>query len=329
MADVAERAGVSHQTVSRVLNGLPGVKPETLQRVLDAVDELGYRRNIAARMLASSRSRLVGVVTWGSSQFGPANVILGLEAAARKTPYRLSLVSVAEVTEPAFRAAVDQLLEQSAEALIVIVPHRSVLRTAQSLEIGIPTVVVEGDLSETPLTAGVDNTQGARLATRHLLDLGHETVVHLAGPGDWMEAIARRDGWRVELEAAGCRIPPLRWGGDWSARSGYETGRSLARETDVTAVFAANDQMALGYIHALHEAGRRVPEDVSVVGFDDLPEAQYFSPPLTTVRQHFPELGRRAMALVERVLDGEQQATVDLVETTLVVRGSTAPPAQG
>ena len=326
MADVAARAGVSHQTVSRVLNDMPGVRPETRDRVLAAIEELKYRRNFAARQLASTRSRTVGVVTWGSSQFGPANVLLALEAAARETEYRLSTVNVVSMSREAFRAAVDQLLERAAEALVVIVPHESILREAQSLGLDIPVVVVEGDLSETPLTAGVDNIQGARLATEHLLSLGHETVVHLSGPMGWAESHARRDGWRAELESQGRRVPPLRWGGDWSARSGYLTGRSLARESDVTAVFVANDQMALGLIRALREESRSVPEDVSVVGFDDLPEAQYFQPALTTVRQDFAELGRRVMSILERVLDGEDEPSVDLVPTTLVIRESTAAP---
>ena len=182
MADVAARAGVSHQTVSRVLNGMPGVRPETHDRVMAAVEELKYRRNFAARQLASARSSTLGVVTWGTSQFGPANVLLALEAAARDSHYRLATVSVLSMSREALRSAVDQLLEQAVEALVVIVPHESVLREAHSLGLDVPVVVVEGDLSETPLTAGVDNVQGARLATAHLLSLGHETVVHLSGP---------------------------------------------------------------------------------------------------------------------------------------------------
>jgi DNA-binding LacI/PurR family transcriptional regulator len=324
MADVAKRAGVSHQTVSRVLNGMPGVRPDTRDRVLEAVTDLGYRRNLAARLLASTRSQTVGVVTWGTSQFGPANVLLALEAAARRTPYRLETINVASMSTEAFRDAVDQLLERVVEAMIVIVPHETILREAQSLHLDIPTVVVEGDLSQVPLTVGVDNVQGARLATAHLLSLGHETVVHISGPMGWAEAHARRDGWRAELEEQGRRVPPLRWGGDWSASSGYLTGRSLAREPDVTAVFVANDQMALGFMRALREQGRRVPEDVSVVGFDDLPESQFFLPALTTVRQDFAELGRRAMNVLSRVLEGEQEPTADLVPTTLVVRESSA-----
>lgn len=326
MEEVAQLAGVSHQTVSRVLNDYAGVRPETRRRVMDAVEALGYRRNTAARLLASSRSKIVGVVTYGTAQYGPASVILGLQEAARPTPYDLTIVGVQEFTAESFRSAVDHLMERSVECLVLVVPHRSVLRWSRETDLGLPVVTVEGDLSGHPLTAGVDQLAGARMATEHLLGLGHETVVHLAGPQDWAEAVARRDGWRAELEQAGRSVPPLRWGGDWSARSGYETGRSLARESGVTAVFAANDQMALGLVHALREAGRRVPEDVSVVGFDDLPEAAYFAPPLTTVRQDFAELGRRAMGLVQRVLEGEQAASVPLVPPSLVVRASTEPP---
>jgi len=326
MADVAALAGVSHQTVSRVVNGDSAVRAETAQRVNHAIRELGYRRNIAARMLALTRSRTVGVVTWGSSLFGPSQVALGLEKAARSTDYRLSFVSIAETTHEAVQSAFDQLMELKPEAIVSIVPHETVLRIAQHIALDVPTVVLEGDLSRTPLTAGVDNVQGARLATRHLVDLGHTSVVHLAGAPGWNEALARIEGWRLELQDAGLEAPPLRWGGDWSAWSGYRAGITLARERDVTAVFAANDQIALGLCAALREQGRRVPDDVSIVGFDNLPESEFFAPPLTTIRQDFWELGRRAMVLVERVLAGEQNATVDLVPTTLVVRASTAPP---
>lgn len=326
MADVARIAGVSHQTVSRVLNDYPGIRPETRERVQAAIAELGYRRNTAARTLASTRSHIIGVIAYGTDQFGPANILIGLREAARATPYTLSITALTEVSDALFDEAVDRLIEQRVEALIVVVPHRAILRLARSLETQVPTLVLQGDLSATPRTAGLNQIEGARLATKHLLDLGHETVVHLAGPPDWLEAMARRDGWREVLEESGRPVPPLRWGGDWSARSGYLAGRLLAREPGVTAVFAANDQMALGLVAALREEGRRVPEDISVVGFDDIPEAAYFAPPLTTIRQDFGELGRRAMALVGRVLQGEPDASVPLVETSLVVRASTAPP---
>lgn len=326
MADVAAEARVSHQTVSRVVNRVPGVRPETAERVQAAITSLGYRPNQSARLLASTRSRMVGVATWGTSQFGPQQVLLALDSAARSAGYRLSLRTLHDLTERGTREGVEELLELGVEAVVLIVPHETVLRFAQEVDLGLPTVVVEGDLSQTPLTAGVDNVQGAQLATRHLLELGHHTVVHVAGPPGWSEAHARVEGWRAELQAWDRPVPPLRWGGDWTARSGYDAGVSLARDKAVTAVFCANDQMAMGVMAAMREAGRRVPEDVSVVGFDDLPESAFLAPPLTSIRQDFAELGRRTMGLVERVLAGEPEPSVDLVPTTLVVRASTAAP---
>src|SRR6478609_8292795 len=324
MADVAARAQVSHQTVSRVLNDPASVRAETAARVQEAIAELGYRRNQSARLLALKHSGLIGVAIWGTSQYGPQQVLLALDAAARKAGYRLAVSTLHELTERDTHEAVEELLQLGVEAVVLIVPRESALGV--EADHGIPMLVVEGDLSQVPLTAGVDNVQGGRLATRHLLELGHHTVVQVAGPPGWAEATARVEGWRRELEEWGRPVPPLRWGGDWSAQSGYAAGVSLARDPDVTAIFVANDQMAIGVVAALREASRRVPEDISVVGFDDLPEAAYLDPPLTSVHQDFPELGRRTMALLERVLAGEEQPTVDLVPTSLVVRASTAPP---
>ena len=255
MADVAQLAGVSHQTVSRVLNGLPGVRPATAERVNQAISELGYRPNLSARLLASSRSRMIGVVTYGTSQFGPQSILLGLESAARLSGYRLVTQTVEELSRAGVRAAVDALMELSVEAVVFIVPQETVVRDALDAEVGVPAVVVEGELTRMPLTAGVDNVRGAQLATAHLLDLGHHTVVHVAGPPGWNEAVARIDGWRRELVRRDRPVPLLRWAGDWSARSGFDAGVSLARDPDVTAVFVANDQMALGLISALRAGG--------------------------------------------------------------------------
>ena len=326
ITDVARRAGVSHQTVSRVLNDLAGVRPETAERVRAAVADLGYRRNLSARLLASNRSRYLGVAVFGAAEVGPQRLLLAFEEAANDAGYQVATRTVRTPSGAAVERAVEQLLELAVEAVVLVVPHQSVLRFADRVELAVPLVVVEGDLRRGPMTAAVDNVLGARLATRHLLELGHPTVVHLSGPPGWSEAAARVEGWRLELQAWGRPAPPLRWGGDWSARSGYAAGCSLARDPDVSAVFAANDQMAIGLLAALREAGRRLPEEVSVVGFDDLPEAPYLHPSLTTVRQDFPELGRRAMAVVERALAGEAGAG-ELVTPSLVVRSSSAPPA--
>jgi len=326
MEDVANVAGVSHQTVSRVLNDFPKIRPATRARVLAAIEELGYRRNTAARTLVTRRSGSIGVITADMNHFGPASIMLGLESASRAAGYSLSLAGLPEISATSLRQAVDRVLDQAVEAVVIIVAHQAALALAQSLHIAVPLVLVEGDLSATPLTAGVDQIAGARLATNHLLDLGHRSVVHLPGPADWLEAVARREGWRMSLEERGAPVPELMVEGDWTSRSGYQASRAMLAQSRPTAVFAANDQMALGLLRALHEAGLRVPQDVSVVGFDDVPESGYFTPPLTTVRQDFPELGRRIMALVLRVLAGELNASEPLVEPLLVIRSSTAAP---
>jgi DNA-binding LacI/PurR family transcriptional regulator len=328
MEDVASVAGVSHQTVSRVLNDFPAIRPETRARVLAAIEELGYRRNTAARALVTRRSGRIGVITADMNHFGPASIMLGLESASRAAGYALSLAGLPEISATALSQAVDRVLDQGVEAVVIIVAHQEALRLAQSLHIDVPLVVVEGDLSATPLTAGVDQIAGARLAINHLLDLGHRSVVHLPGPADWLEAAARREGWRLALEERGAAVPELMVEGDWTSRSGHQSGRTMLARSTPTAVFAANDQMALGLLLAIHEAGLRVPEDVSVVGFDDVPESGYYSPPLTTVRQDFPELGKRVMSLVLRVLAGELNASEPLVQPQLIVRSSTAVPSR-
>jgi DNA-binding LacI/PurR family transcriptional regulator len=188
-------------------------------------------------------------------------------------------------------------------------------------------VVLESPLDDsTPLVTG-DSRTGARKATEHLLALGHATVWHIAGPAGWTSADHRLTSWRATLRAAGAAVPdPLV--GDWSADSGYDLGRRLARRPEVTAVFASNDQMALGLLHALHESGRSVPGDVSVVGYDDIPEAAHFLPPLTTVRTDFSEIGTRSLRLLLDRIDGpgERPRADTLVPVDLVTRASSGPP---
>jgi DNA-binding LacI/PurR family transcriptional regulator len=187
-------------------------------------------------------------------------------------------------------------------------------------------VAVEAGPDEAIPVVAVDQFAGAMAATRHLLELGHRTVWHVAGPADFLEARQRIDGWAAAIEEAGADAPPL-LSGDWSPRSGYELGRRLATVRDVTAIFAANDQMALGILRALHEAGRSVPREVSIVGFDDIPEAQFFTPPLTTVRQDFNEMGRQSlMLLLGEIAAPRRSGSRVVVEAELRIRESTAPP---
>jgi len=326
MTDVAHRAGVSHQTVSRVLNGHPNVTDQTRTRVREAVLELGYRPNTAARALVTGRTQVLGIVGTGSTLHGPVSTLYGVEAAARAAGYTVSVASAPSIDADAVLAAVDRLQRQCVDGVVVIAPLRSGADRLDEIAGQLPLVVVEGSPEGALEVVAVNQADGARAATQHLLDLGHVTVWHVAGQQGWFESAQRVDGWRGALAAAGAAVPPLLTG-DWTARSGYEAGQILARTPEVTAVFAANDSTALGVLRALHEAGRSVPSEVSVVGFDDVPDAAYLTPPLTTVRQDFAEVGRRALAvLLEQLERGGPGSGHSRIPAELIVRLSTAPP---
>ena len=332
MLDVAALAGVSHQTVSRVVNGHPSVAPRTRARVERAIAELGYRPNTAARALVTRSTRTIGLVTVNVNQYGPAQTMLGLEGAARQAGYSLSVAMLDEPSALAMRDAVDRFVAQSVDAVLVQATYDAAAEALRSLNPPVPIVAVQVGGDHHHPTVYVDQRHGAALATRHLLELGHQTVHHVAGPLDSQEAQGRVVGWREELLAAGALVPePLV--GDWQPDSGYVAGVELAkriknrarRAGGSHAVFVANDQMALGLLHALREAGLDVPGDVSVVGFDDLPEAGFFAPPLTTVRQDFAELGRLGVQTVLDRLHGRPVSPLP-AQTRLVVRRSTAAP---
>jgi DNA-binding LacI/PurR family transcriptional regulator len=326
MTDVAKLAGVSHQTVSRVLNGHPNVSRATRKDVQDAIRELGYRRNAAARALVTGRTHTLGVISFDNTIFGPASMLYGVERAAHPGGYSVVVANVPFGQGAGMFEAVERFLEQAVEGIIVIAPHTADVAALASVAAEVPLVAVKcGTRAPLPSVA-IDNVAGAERATRYLLDLGHPTVHHLAGPGTWLDAEERVEGWRRALALAGAPEPETEMlSGDWSAVTGYEAGRRLALVPELTAVFCANDQMALGLIRALAEQGRRVPADVSVVGFDDIPEAGFFWPPLTTVRQDFLELGKRAMAmLIERISGQGQVHPAVPVVPELIVRASAA-----
>jgi DNA-binding LacI/PurR family transcriptional regulator len=331
MSDVAARAGVSHQTVSRVINGHPNVAPQTRERVERAIRELGYRPNTAARALVTGSTRTIGFVAVNINQYGPAQTLVGLERAARAAGYSLSVTVLDEATAEAMRDALDRFTAQSVDAVLALATYDDAVEALHQVHTPLPLVTVQsGGALEEP-AVGVDQIAGARLATRHLLDLGHRTVHHVTGPADSKEARDRVEGWRAELTAAGVPVPVCLHG-DWTPSSGYEAGRRLAARSrageEITAVFMANDQMALGLLAALHEEGLEAPRDVSVVGFDDLPEAPYLTPPLTTVRQDFAELGHRAVELVLARLAG-RELHLEPVPPVLLVRSSTGPSRWG
>src|SRR5262245_999015 len=323
MADVAKLAEVSHQTVSRVINGSPHVRPETRERVLAAMAKLEYRPNTMARALATGRSRTLGVVGFDTTLYGPATALFGLNHAAPGGGYSIRTVSMRTLDRSSILEAVERLRVQGVEGILAIAPQTDSAHAVLQLPDDLPVVAVQaGPEGGIPLVSG-DSEAGAVEATEHLLKLGHSTVWHIAGPENWFEARQRVAGWQRALRAAGIE-PPAALYGDWSPQSGYELGARLAANPDVTAVFAANDHMALGLLRALHEAGRSVPGDVSIVGFDDVPEAAFFTPPLTTMRQDFAELGRRSFhLLLDEIARDDRTATRLSVKPELVVRAST------
>jgi DNA-binding LacI/PurR family transcriptional regulator len=325
MTDVARLAGVSYQTVSRVLHDSPLVRGETRERVLAAIRELDYRPNSVARALVTGRSKTLGVVTFDTTLYGPASTLLGIEQAAHDAGYAVTISSLRSLNRDTVLAAIEQLRNQGADGAAVIAPIQAGIDALSHVKPDFSVVAVAAGPNASIPSASVDQAAGAAAATRHLLTLGHETVWHLAGPPDWKEAAERVQGWKAALESAGARVPAL-LRGDWTPRSGYELGERLLAIPDLTAVLVANDQMALGLLRRLHEAGREVPRDLSLVGFDDIPEAAYFTPPLTTVRQDFAELGRLCLQSLLRRIEGKSGPTRVVVQPELVVRGSTAPP---
>jgi len=321
MGDVASLAGVSHQTVSRVINDSPAVRPETRERVLAAIGELGYRRNNAARVLVTRRSQTIGVVSFGTRLFGPTSIVFAIEQAARRAGYFVSIASEPYIDSVTLGQALDRLADQAVEGVIVIAPQKQAQVAITEIARGLPAVVVDGHDETGVPRVSVDHIGGARQVTRHLLDQGVRTVHHVAGPADWLEAEERIEGWRQVLEEAGAPVPDV-LRGDWSPGSGYAAGRELAADPDVAAVFVANDPMALGVLRALAERRRRVPADVLVAGFDDVPESAYYQPPLTTVRQDFEGLGRRSIDLLIAQIEGETVPPEHVVPAELVVRRS-------
>jgi DNA-binding LacI/PurR family transcriptional regulator len=338
--DVARLAGVSHQTVSRVLNGHPSIRDATKSRVLAAMDELHFRPSRAARMLSRQRSQTIGILAAAvGGYYGPASSVSAIENAARDRGYYATVAHLATVAPNAISAGIAELLSQDVEGIAIVAPRTTVLSLLAELPMSVPIVAAQGDpRSATGIpVASIDQEAGARMVLAHLIERGHRRILHVAGPPDWNDAQLRLRAYKAELQAAGLPLAPPLFG-DWTADSGFEIGRALTRdranlpkpELPFTAVFSSNDQMALGLIHAFRAAGLDVPGDVSIVGFDDIPESAHFWPPLTTVRQDFRALGMRCVStLLDAIhLSDDREAVKStataspLVEPQLVIRAS-------
>jgi DNA-binding LacI/PurR family transcriptional regulator len=323
--DVARLAGVSHQTVSRVLNDLPNVRPATRARVEQAIAQLRYSPSPAARALVTRRTRTIGLVTPGVSDYGPTSIAMHFTFAARAARYSVETISSLDSDAAGLREVVESLLRQRVDAIVLIVVDVGVLEAVRGLDLSIPVVAASSTSRRSPLIVSIDQYRGARSAVRHLAELGHERIFHLAGPREAPDAVERVRGWRDELAAHRLEVVEPEHG-DWSAASGHRLGSTLDIAPG-SAIFVANDHMSIGVLSALRERGLRVPEDVSVVGFDDVPEAGYLYPPLTTVRQDFAALGELIMQKVLIAVEEPDSATEDTpLPTHLIVRKSTSPP---
>mgnify|MGYP003417325078 FL=1 len=324
MADVAAAADVSGQTVSRVVNGSSRVDPVTRDRVERAMKTLGYRPNRAARALRTGTTQTIGLIATTLSQTGNSRLAQAISEAATAREYSLLVTTVGANGD--IVAAFERLHDQGIDGAIVLNEATALARAAQT-PTDLSLVVVDSPPDARFSIVSADHAGGAAAATEHLLDHGHDAVWLIAGPEDSFAADERERGWRAALEGRGISAPDL-VRGDWTAASGYVAGAALAPHPEVTAIFAANDQMALGAMRALTDAGRSVPGDVSVVGFDDIEDSQEYQPPLTTIHQHFDEIGSRALAaLIDRIADRNHRVD-ESVATSLVQRSSTAAGAE-
>jgi DNA-binding LacI/PurR family transcriptional regulator len=288
--------------------------------------ELGYQPNSAARALVTGKSQVIGVVCYNTALYGPAAALLGLEQTAAEHGYFVTMVALESLHRQTIESAIARLRRQAVAGVVLVSPHAAMAEAFEHLPKDIPAVAIWG-YPGTPIPMVASGEElAARQATQHLLDLGHRKVWHLAGPLGRIGAESRLRGWRQTLEGAHIEPPPHHIG-DWSAQSGYLAGQKLVADPDVTAIFVGNDQMALGVLRAIHESGKTVPGDISVVGFDDVPDAAYYSPPLTTIRQHFTELGRESMLLLLRQLEtGSSPSGNVVLPAELIIRKSSAPP---
>ena len=320
--DVARAAGVSHQTVSRLLKGFTGIRPETRDRVDEAIRELGYRPNLTARSLTTGRSHRIAALTHEITMVGPSQILEGANMAAREAGYLLDVITLDVHDSAAIRESIDLALQLDVAGVLALASTDEVTKAVEAATFRVPLYLAIDDakwsVDATPTANGIF------AVLRHLADLGHRDVMHVAGPQDWVGARNRV----LEFEAAVAELGLRSRGvvhGNWSARSGYEAIASLPEQLPATAFVAANDQTALGVILALNERGHRVPDDVSVTGVDDTPEAAYFSPPLTTLRLDFTTGGRDVVHQLLALINGVEPPPRPPRRSELIVRRSTGP----
>jgi DNA-binding LacI/PurR family transcriptional regulator len=324
--DIADHTGVSYQTVSRVINNHPNVAPETRERVQRAIVKLGYRPNKVAQSLVAQQSNTLAVLGFSIDQYGPAQMVLHIERAAKSLGYDLIFSNVSESTPDQIRKALDSLIGRRVDGILSISPVPG-LPYAEMVGLcpDIPIVQIDPEPGANVPAVMFDQHYGSQMISDYLIKLGHHQISEISGPLHWFDARARHQQWETTLLNAGL-IPGASVAGDWTAAGGYQAARRLlTTDMTFTALVVGNDQMALGAMRALREANRRIPEDISVVGFDDIPEAEFFEPPLTTVEQDFSQLGEIGVRyLLERLQQPDTPPQQHILYPKLVIRSSAA-----
>jgi DNA-binding LacI/PurR family transcriptional regulator len=313
MADVAKASAVSMQTVSRVLNGSAGVQAAKKARVLKAVQELGYHPNLAARTLASSRSGVIGVLIAGHAHFGMVDTLMAVEAAAREAGYYVVIATEERARPELVRDAYVYLQRRQVECVVVLAESGRIVPVIQGVHERTPTVLVLAGqrVLDGISTVSIDQVAGGRMAAEHLTECGYRDILHLTGDLKWQDAIDRLKGFRAFCREVGID-PRVVEGRSWDPAEGYRAGLEILAGGKPRAVFAGNDHLALGLLHAISEAGLRVPEDIAVIGFDDVLGAAWYAPPLSSVRQDFRAIGENAIDLVADLIDGKEPRNVHI-----------------
>lgn len=324
--DVADLSGVSYQTVSRVINNHPYVSDEARRKVQKAIDKLGYRPHKAASKLRAKSSKTVAIILYGSWFPGPMQIALNVELAARTSGFDVMLASVTE-TQKQVTEALQHMRDWDVDGVAMIMPVQG-LHPEEVAEIAgnIPVVYIDAQPSSNSPSVTLNDRRGTEQVIEHLIEQGHARFCEISGPLDWYSAQLRHQTSRRVFEKHNISCS-MHVEGNWTTPGGYQaTRRLLEKDQSFTAIVAANDSMALGAYRALHQAGLTIPGDVSIVGYDDIPEAAYYCPPLTTVRVDHVRLGMAGFEYLIQLLD-DPETTVEsrLIEPKLIVRDSTIP----
>jgi DNA-binding LacI/PurR family transcriptional regulator len=328
--DIAALAGVSYQTVSRVINGKPHVADSTRERIKTILGEVGFRPNITAQHLARRRSTTVGLVAFATNFYGPSQILVRCEQSAKELGLSFMFSGIVEQSQDEIRRAVNELCAHQICGILIHLPSDVDLRDLREICRNVPFVAVDSDFGFKCPSVFVNQKLGSKIATRYLISLGHHKIACLRGPGPWHAAKLRYAGWIEEIKTSGLKPGPV-VEGDWSAESGFNAANELIANHwgEFTAVVAANDQMALGALRAFEEKGIDVPSEMSIVGFDDIPEAGFFGPPLSTVKQDFAMLGSLSLrCLMNQVNPELPPPATYTVRPTFVERKSAIPPAK-